>query len=178
MKKLKKHLSNLKILVYFIVFIWLIFGLSYIFPLYQFGLYPRSIPGLVGIISSHFIHGDFSHLLTNTVGLLTFGLIFTLLEGKSTLLTIASLMVIQGSLTWLLARSGNHIGSSGLIFGLFGYLASIGFFKRKIKYLAISILILIFYGTMIFGVLPTSAMISWEGHFFGAIAGVLMAKFK
>ncbi|MCK5231884.1 MAG: rhomboid family intramembrane serine protease, partial [Desulfobulbaceae bacterium] len=81
-------------------------------------------------------------------------------------------------LTWLFAGGGTHIGASGIIFGLYGYLLLIGLFQKKIKYIIISIFILFSYGGMIFGVLPGQPYISWEAHLFGFIAGGIAAKFQ
>jgi len=85
------------------------------------------------------------------------------------------MVVIGGLLTWLWGRSANHIGASGLIFSLWGYLLLSGWFSRKIKYILVSLILMFFYGGMIFSVLPGKASVSWEGHLFGFIAGVFVS---
>ncbi len=83
--------------------------------------------------------------------------------------------LVGGSLTWLMGRSAIHIGASGVIFSLFSYLLLAGWFSRKIKYIVVSIALIFFYSGMIFGVLPSTPGVSWEGHLFGFIAGIIVA---
>lgn len=83
--------------------------------------------------------------------------------------------LIGGSLTWLMGRDANHIGASGLIFGIWGYLLLAGWFSKSIKYILASITLIFFYGGMIFGVLPGKPGISFEGHLFGVVAGIMVA---
>lgn len=168
----------IKSLLIFICIIWLVHFISFIFPLQQYGLVPRNLQGCVGIITAPFLHGGFLHLTANTIGLLIFGIIFSILENKRTFVILVKIALIQGILTWLFAGGGTHIGASGIIFGLYGYLLLIGLFQKKIKYIIISIFILFSYGGMIFGVLPGQPYISWEAHLFGFIAGGIAAKFQ
>ncbi|MCF6237198.1 MAG: rhomboid family intramembrane serine protease [Candidatus Marinimicrobia bacterium] len=168
----------IKSLFIFIVIIWSVHFISFVFPLQQYGLVPRDLQGGLGIITAPFLHGSFSHLALNTVGLLIFGIIFSLLENKRTFVILIKIALIQGILTWLFAGGGTHIGASGIIFGLYGYLMLVGFFQKKFKYIVISIFILFSYGGMIFGVLPGQPFVSWEGHLFGFIAGGIAAKFQ
>lgn len=170
--------ATLKPVITMILLLWIIHLISHIIPLQNYGIKPRDLHGLIGIVTAPFLHADLYHLINNSIGLLIFGLIFRFLEGKQSLLIILSIIFIQGTLTWIMARNGNHIGASGVIFGLYGYLLFAGFFHHQFKYILASIFILFFYGGMIFGVLPSTPGISWEGHLFGFIAGVLEAKFK
>ena len=168
----------IKSLLIFICIIWSVHFISFIFPLRQYGLVPRDLQGCVGIITAPFLHGGFSHLIVNTIGLLTFGILFSILENRRTFVILVEIALIQGILTWLFAGGGNHIGASGIIFGLYGYLLLVGLFRKKIKYVIISIFILFSYGGMIFGILPGQPHISWEAHLFGFIAGGIAAKFQ
>ena len=163
---------------YLLVFIWLGFVASILVPsFFTMGLYPREAWGLLGIFTSPFIHASWQHLTANSVGILIFGTIFSWVVKGATKQIIFYIIVVQGILTWLFAREGNHIGASGLVFGLFGYLISLGFFERRLKYIFVSALVMILWGGTIFGVLPTSSYVSWEAHLLGFLAGVSAAKF-
>jgi len=85
------------------------------------------------------------------------------------------MVLIGGSLTWLMGRDANHIGASGLIFALWSYLLLAGWFSKSIKYILASLFLIFFYSGMIFGVLPGKPGISFEGHLFGAVAGIIVA---
>ncbi|MFW7377523.1 MAG: rhomboid family intramembrane serine protease [Oligoflexus sp.] len=161
-----------------IILIWIGFFLSHGFPLLSYGIQPRTLTGMYGIAASPFLHANLSHLITNTTALLAFGLIFSLLEGKKTGSMLVSIIIIQGVLTWTLARPGIHIGASGLVFGLFAHLLFIGIFHRRFLYILISLSTAIVYGAMIFGIFPSEQGISWEAHLFGFIAGVLNARYR
>jgi len=178
MKKKKPFFGSLKFVFIIIFLFWIIHIISLFFPLQQFGLVPRTLKGLIGIISSPFLHANFYHLCANTIGLLTFGIIFAFLEKKKTANLVIEIMILQGIVLWFFGRNGNHIGASGLIFGLFGYLLLIGYFRRQLKYMIVSLAILTFYGGTIMGVLPTHSGVSWDGHLYGFCAGCLEAKLK
>lgn len=156
---------------------WVGFAFTIFYPqFFQFGIYPRETFGLLGILFSPFIHGSWEHLIANSSGILVFGAIFCWVVRGATKHIVFYLIAVQGILTWIFARDGNHIGASGLVFGLFGYLISIGFFERKLKYILVSALVMILWGGTLLGILPTSQYISWEAHLFGFIAGVSAAK--
>lgn len=140
-----------------------------------FGVHPRSVWGLPGIVLSPFIHANLVHLATNVLGVLTFGFLFGALEGRGTHEEIWFIIIVQGVLTWVFARYGNHVGASGMVFGLFGYLATFGLFHRRLLNFFISATVLALYGGLLFGMLPLTPLVSWEAHLFGFIAGVLSA---
>ncbi len=170
--------KSFKFILVLLSLMWISYFLSFFLSLQFLGILPRNISGLIGVIGSPFIHANLYHLVANTTGLLIFGLIFSFVEKKENVSLIISIVFIQGILTWLLARNGLHVGASGLIFGLYGYLLTAGLFHKKPKYILASLIVLIFYGGMLFGVLPSSPMISWEGHLFGFLAGTVNAKFR
>ena len=170
--------NNLKIVGCFLGICWVVHLLGFLIPLQQYGIHPRNIFGLLGIIFSPFLHGSFFHLISNSFGLLIFGCALSVVDRKKFMEVTLGIIILGGLGTWLLGRNANHVGASGLIFGYFGYLLSLGIFQKKIKYIGISMLTFFFYGGMIFGVLPSSSYISFESHLFGFIAGVLMAKWR
>ena len=102
---------------------------------------------------------------------------FAIVEGNKMFAKVMLMILIGGALTWLMARNATHIGASGLIFSLWGYLLLSGWFSRKFKYIVVSMMLIFFYSGMIFGVFPGKIGISWESHLFGFIAGILVSWF-
>ena len=145
----------------------------------QYGILPRNVTGLRGIPLSPFLHGDFGHLLSNTGPLIVLGGLISLRGVKRLLASSVFITLVSGTLVWLMAGVvtgyGIHIGASGLVFGYFGYLAARGLYERSLNSILISVAVIVVYGTIIFGILPTDEFVSWEGHLFGLIAGILYA---
>ena len=178
MGKSTKIRQNLEIALIAVAILWIVHLLNIVIPIeFRFyGIRPRSLEGLRGIVFSPFLHGGFGHLIANT------GALFVLLTASMSFyrkLTLRALLIIQvlgGGLVWLFG-SGNsvHIGASGIIFGLIGFLMFIGFFRREWRALIISIAVVLFYGGALFSLLTWMPGISWSGHFFGFLAGVLAA---
>jgi membrane associated rhomboid family serine protease len=140
------------------------------------GLLPREPSGLIGIPLSPLLHGSFGHVALNTLPLIVLGG-FVAIEGRRRFLQLSALViVVGGSALWVLGRSAYHVGASGLIFGYFGYLLARGWYERSIGAIAVALLTLVLYGSMLWGVLPTQPYVSWEGHLFGLGAGVLAAR--
>ncbi|PZO20338.1 MAG: rhomboid family intramembrane serine protease [Leptolyngbya foveolarum] len=153
---------------------WLLFGNQ----LPQFlGIRPHSISGLWGILFAPFLHGNFAHLLANTLPLLTLGWL-VMLRGRREWIAVSVITALCSGLgTWLFGALGStHIGASGVVFGYFGFLLLRGYFERSLTAIAFSLLVAFLYGGIIFGVLPTSQLISWQGHLFGFLGGVLAAR--
>lgn len=141
------------------------------------GLFPRSTRGLLGIFTSPFLHGDFGHLVANTVPffLLTTAVIY--FYRPITLKVLLLLYILPGIWVWLASIRGPHIGASGVVYGLAFFLFFSGVFRKNMVSLTIALVVSFFYGSMVWGVLPTDPHVSWEGHLFGAIAGVVTAYF-
>ena len=99
------------------------------------------------------------------------------MRGSKTLIGVSLFVVVLGGLlAWFVGRPAVHIGASGLVFGYFGYLLAQGWYERSFVSIVVAVAVLLLYGGMIFGVLPQGGFISWEGHLFGLIAGVLAAR--
>src|SRR5215471_7236939 len=142
----------------------------------RWGVLPRTLSGLVGIPLSPFLHGSFAHLSLNTLPLVTLGGLLVL-QGKRLFLSVSLwIILLSGTALWLLGRSAYHIGASSVLFGYFGYLVARGWYERSVPALLVAFLTLVLYGSIVWGVLPTRAYISWEGHLFGLLAGVLVAR--
>ena len=139
---------------------------------------PRTVAGLVGLITAPFIHANFAHLAANLPPFLVLGTL-VLLRGESHFLKVALIIAaLQGVLLWLLARKAAHVGMSGVIFGFLGYLLMLAWFTRATPDLLAAAGVLIFYGGMLAGVAPARGSTSWEGHLFGLFAGLGTAWFE
>ena len=143
----------------------------------QYGIRPRHIGSLLGVLWSPFLHSSFRHLAANTLPLALLGIILCLRARSEFAIATVAGLIFSGALTWLIGRNAYHIGASGLIFCFFGYLASLAFFERKLGTLLLSILCILGYGGIVRGILPTSSAVSWEGHLAGFISGISLACF-
>jgi membrane associated rhomboid family serine protease len=140
------------------------------------GIIPRTTIGLRGIVLAPFLHGGFAHLIGNTIPFLMLGWLIMLRETSDFVQVTLVVGLASGLGTWLLGSSGSHIGASGVIFGYLGYLLLRGFFERRLGSISLSLLVGTLYGSMIWGILPLQRGISWEGHLFGFLGGVLAAR--
>lgn len=141
-----------------------------------FGLEPRRMEGLIGIPAMPLLHGGFGHLGANTLPLLILGGIGLFVAPERLWIATLWIVIASGLAVWLLARGGTVVGASGLIFGWFGYLVTLGALERSFRAVAGAVIVIAIYGGMIWGVLPQSDVrISWEAHFFGAVAGAVAA---
>lgn len=141
------------------------------------GIHPRSLEGLWGILFAPFIHVSFAHLIANTVPLLVLGWL-VMLRQKRDLITVSALAALVGGLgTWLIAPALTvHVGASILIFGYLGYLLFRGIFERRFWPIVGSVVTFFLYGGALFGVMPGQVGVSWQGHLFGLIGGILAAR--
>jgi membrane associated rhomboid family serine protease len=142
----------------------------------QYGIEPREVDGLVGIAASPFLHADFGHLVGNTIPFILLGIGIAMSGLGRVLAATAVIALIGGAGVWLFAGDNtNHIGASGIVFGFAGYLVARGIFSRNLMHLALGVLVIGIYGTtLLFGVVPTPG-VSWQGHLFGAVGGVVAA---
>lgn len=143
----------------------------------SFGIRPHSLIGLRGIFFAPFLHGNFAHLIANTIPFLVLGWFVMLQETSDFFLVSAIAMLVGGLGTWLFGSANSvHIGASGVIFGYLGFLLARGYYERNLPSIFLAIIVGVFYGGAIWGVLPTQPGISWEGHLFGFIGGILAAR--
>ncbi len=143
----------------------------------SYGVRPRSIDGLEGILLMPFLHGSFAHLAANTLPFVTLGWLIMLRQTSDFFIVSAVTMLVSGLGVWLTgAPNSVHIGASGLIFGYFGFLLLRGLFERSFTSILISLIVGFFYGSLIWGVLPSQPGVSWQAHFFGFVGGVLAAQ--
>ncbi len=142
-----------------------------------YGIQPRSVEGLSGILLAPFLHGGLIHLASNSIPFLIFGSLVLFHEIKDFVLTTALAALVGGLGAWLLGGADTvHIGASGLVFGYFGYLLLRGYFRRSVGAIILSVALAASYGWMLFGLLPFQpGAISWQGHLFGFLGGALSA---
>jgi membrane associated rhomboid family serine protease len=143
----------------------------------QYGIEPRETDGLIGILTSPFLHGGFDHLMSNTVPFVAMGLAIALAGAVRVLSVTAIVMLVGGVGTWLAGEDGSvHIGASGVVFGYATYLLVRGFFNRSALELFMGLVVGAIWGTaLLSGLLPRPG-ISWQGHLFGAIGGIVAAR--
>lgn len=143
---------------------------------YDLALVPRRVDGLSGIFGMPFVHGSLTHLVANTVPLLVLGSLLVSRGIGYYLGVTLAIAVLGGLALWVFGREAAHIGASGLVFGFFGFLVVRGLYERRFQSLAVTALVIVVYGGMIFGVLPRDDQVSWEGHLFGLLAGIAVAR--
>jgi membrane associated rhomboid family serine protease len=142
-----------------------------------FGLIPRQVSGLDGVLAMPLLHGSFAHLMSNTPPLLVMGGLLVATATRALLAVNAVVLGLGGGLVWLFGSSAIHVGASGLIFGWFGFLVARGLVDRSPVTLGAALLVGALYGSILWGVLPGQPGVSWEAHLFGAIAGAAAAFF-
>lgn len=163
----------------FLVLIWLLEVVDWLwwgYSLDQLGIRPRQSNGLWGILLAPFLHGGFGHLAANTGPFLVLGWLVLVQGLRPFFYVTVTVILVSGLGVWLVAPANTvHIGASGLIFGYFGFLLLRGYFDRRASTLLLSIIVILLYGGLIWGVLPQGAGISWQGHLFGFIGGGVAA---
>lgn len=170
--------NGLRIILGFLALLWLIEAANTALGhrLNAFAVYPRQVESLPGILLWPFLHANFQHLIMNTTPLAILGY-FVALRGLVVFTETCLLILIVGGLgVWLFGREAFHVGSSGLVFGFFGFLVAVGIYEKSIKALAIASFAVFYYGGLIYGVVPADSFVSWEAHLFGLLAGVLAAR--
>lgn len=143
-----------------------------------YGIEPRDGDGLSGIALAPFLHAGFGHLISNTVPLAVMGFAIAFAGAVRVLAVTAIVALVSGLGTWLIAPAGTvHIGASGVVFGYATYLLSRGVFNRNLTELAIAAIVAVVWGgALLGGLLPEEEGISWQGHLFGAVGGVVAAR--
>lgn len=141
----------------------------------DYSLYPRTVSGLLGILTAPLLHSGFSHLIGNTVPLLLLGyLLFTNykeIAGK----VFWFVYLTNGILLWLFARDAFHLGASGVVYGIAFFLFFSGFLRRIPRLTMLSFLLIFLYGSMVWGVFPFDPQVSWEAHLYGALSGIIFS---
>ena len=170
--------GGIKLLVLLVGLMWLIEVIDTAMHgrLDQYGIIARDPAGLVGVVTAPFLHLGFGHLISNTLPLVTLGALIAI-SGATRLFAVTAIVsVIGGFGTWLISPPNTiTIGASGLVFGYASYLIARGLFNRRLGQVLVGILVIGVWGSALFGGLLPQDGISWQGHLFGGIAGILAA---
>jgi membrane associated rhomboid family serine protease len=160
-----------------ILVLWVVKIYEWIFDLdlHEFALRPRTLSGIPGIFAEPLLHGDWSHLISNSVPLFLLLMATLYFYRGIGFRVLGYIWIITGVGVWLIARNSYHIGASGIVYGLASFLALSGILRNDTRLMSVSLLIIFLYGGMVWGVLPLFQHISWESHLVGALAGVFCA---
>jgi len=179
---LKQIYQSLFYPFWFLLVMWVVFLLQQnsSFNFSVFGILPRETIGLLGIMTSVFIHGDLGHIASNSIPLLVLGMMLFYFYKKIAKAAFIWIWLISGIWLWIGGRNNAdypvyHIGASTLIYGLATFLFFSGVFRKHLRLMVVSALVVFLYGSIMWGIFPFKTEISWEGHLFGAVAGVLVA---
>jgi membrane associated rhomboid family serine protease len=143
--------------------------------LYKYGILPGKLSGLIGVFLAPLIHSSFSHLFANTAPLLILGTALLYGYPKSAKIVVPAIYIGTGLAVWLFARHTYHIGASGLTFGFMFFVFTVGAIRWDRRAIALSMVVFLLYGGMIWGIFPNEPGISYESHFFGAMFGIILA---
>ena len=170
---------SFRIALTIVILMVIVFLLDDVFTLnlYKYGLLPRSLEGLLGVFTSPFIHNtnDYSHIFNNATPIFVLSwLLFYTYRNIATRVFVY-IYLITGVMVWIFGRPSFHIGMSGVIYGLTSFLIISGFIRKDLRSVSLSLLVIFLYGSLIWGVFPLDPKISWEGHFFGFLSGIIMA---
>ena len=176
-KQIKISPKTFTIPFVFVFVIWFVYWIEikFGFNFNKFGVYPRSFKGLRGVFLSPFIHSNTNHLFNNSVPLFVLSSSLFLFYRKVFWKILVFGGFIAGLLTWIIARESFHIGASGIVYLLFSFIFFSGIFKKHIRLIAVSLIVIFLYGSMIWYVLPIKEGMSWEGHLSGFLTGFLFA---
>jgi len=140
----------------------------------RFGVRPRRVDGLWGVLAQPFLHQSYGHLMSNTAPLIAIGWVLMLSGVRSWLTVTGIVVVLGGAATWLVAPSGVIVGASGLVFGWLGYLIARAYFSRRIKWIVVAVVVVFFFGTLLVSLLPSfDSNVSWQSHACGFAAGIV-----
>jgi membrane associated rhomboid family serine protease len=160
---------------------WVVYWGEFVSPieLTRLGILPRTMSGIFGILFSPLLHSktDIHHIINNSIPIFVALAALFFFYPKIAYKTLILSWIISGFLTWLIAKNEGsfHIGMSSVIYSLIIFLFVGGIIKKQMKYQAISMLIVISYGSMVWGIFPVEEQVSWQGHLGGVITGVLLA---
>jgi membrane associated rhomboid family serine protease len=143
--------------------------------LFYFGIFPRRITGIAGIFASPFVHSNFNHLINNSIPFFFLLSAIFYFYHKVAWKVLFYSYLITGVMVWLMARSSYHIGASGLVYSFAAFLFVSGIIRKNINLLAISLLVIFLYGSMVWGIFPYRPDMSWESHLMGLITGIGLA---
>lgn len=176
-KGVKEVMQQITFPICYIIFIWLVFfyqeyvGFSY----KVHGIIPRKIYGLQGIITAPLLHSDWGHILSNTVPFFALSSILFVFYKRVAYGSFFMIYFLTGISVWLLARPANHVGASGVVYGLVAFVFWTGVFRKNRKSIVLALVALVAYSGYFIGIVPGKEGVSWESHLLGAISGIITA---
>lgn len=173
----KLTLGGIAYPVFFILIIWSVmsFEIQFNVNFNEYGVYPRTLKGLRGVIFSPFIHGSMEHLYHNTAPLFVLSMALFYFYRPIAWKVLLYGVLLSGFLTWCIGRSSYHVGASGLIYVLVSFIFFKGIWARHFRLIALSLLVVFLYGSMVWYVMPIKDGMSWEGHLAGLVTGLIFA---
>ena len=164
----------------FIFFMWLVMAIEKLFNIdfHFLGLHPLSADGLAGIIFSPFVHAGVKHLCNNSLALFFFSVALFFFYSEIAAKVFFFVWVFSGLLVWIVGRESWHIGASGIVYGLAAFLFFSGIIRKYFRLVALSLLIVFLYGSMVWGLFPgVYENVSWESHMLGFFSGIALAVY-
>ncbi len=162
--------------VFFLLIMWIVKIIEYTldYNWFVYGILPLKLKNLTGIIFSPFLHGDFDHLISNSVPFLFLGTALFYFYKDFAYKVFFFIYILSGLWVWVAAREAYHIGASGMVYGLASFLFFSGLIHKNRALASLSLIIVFLYGSMVWGVLPIKDGVSWESHLFGAVTGLIL----
>ncbi len=159
---------------------WMTFAVNTVLggALTSFGIVPRSVTGLRGILFAPFLHGSLTHLVSNTIPFAALGWMVMLRDSRHFVPVTLFSMLGAGLMAWTLGAPGSvHIGASGVVFGYLGFLLLAGVYARSFGSIMLSLVTAGMWGGLVLGIAPGQVGISWQAHLGGFIGGILAARY-
>jgi membrane associated rhomboid family serine protease len=144
-------------------------------PVGYYGIYPRRLFGLKGVLTSPLFHGGWRHLMSNSAPLLAMITVLYAFYRRVATPAFIAIYLLTGLAVWLFARPVWHVGASGVVYGLVSFVFWSGVFRRSLKSIVLALIVVMIYTPMFAGILPNQEGISWESHLLGGIVGILVA---
>lgn len=155
--------------------LWLIHLVNYLlhYRLNMLGIFPRHLTGIPGIFLSPFLHGHFTHIFFNSIPLFVLANL-VMISGLPTFLLVSFIIILlSGSAIWLFGRRAIHVGASSVIMGYMGYLLINSFHQGTMVAIGVGVVVIYYFGSMLLDLFPSDVKVSWEGHVFGFLAGIV-----
>ena len=173
----RKNLTSLKFSAIVLIIIWSvkIFEIVFDYDFTEYGVLPRKLNGLTGILFSPLIHSDVNHLLSNSLPVIILCLLIFNFYSQIAKKILIYLYFISGLWLWCVGRESFHIGASGLIYAMASFLFFSGILRKNSQLSAVALLVIFIYGGLFWGLFPIHKNVSWEGHLTGFIAGILVS---
>jgi membrane associated rhomboid family serine protease len=141
----------------------------------RWGIFPRDLDGLPGIVAAPFIHSDWEHLMSNSIPMLALMSMVMVFYKRVAIPSVIIITIFTGFTVWLFARDAYHVGASGVVYGLVAFLAWTGIFRRNLKSIILALVMLVAFGSYFHGIVPNKDGVSWESHLFGGLVGIFTA---